>query len=556
MLLLLTICFLVVVGRVVHLQVIDHEFLYGQGEMRTVRLAEIPANRGQMLDRNGEPLAVSAPVVTLWVNPREVDLGDADWPLLAALLGFDLQEFTKRLTENLDKEFLYLQRQIAPELGGKALKIGLKGLYTQPGHKRYYPSGEVAAHVVGMTNIDERGQEGLELAFDHYLSGIPGQKKVLKDRRGNVVDELSLIRDAKSGHDLQLSIDLRLQTIAYRELKSAVQSHQAKAASLVLLDIPSGEVLAMVNQPSYNPNNRGTIRDGQMRNRAVTDVFEPGSTIKPLSLAAALQTGEFLVTTQVDTSPGFMRVNGRTIRDQRDYGKLSLESIITKSSNVGISRVALKLGGNAIWEMLYGAGFGQSTGIEYPGEAVGSLPSFSRWPPVRLATLSYGYGMNATLLQLAQSYMAIAGDGKRRLVTLLKDGHTDQPALHVMPSQVAKKVQGILAKVVLKGGTGVRAQVMNYRVGGKTGTVHSLGDQGYEKDDYSAVFAGFAPLSKPRLVLVIVVHSPQAGEYYGGEVAAPVFSRVMANSLRLMNITPDRGEALQAVTDNLNNRRG
>jgi cell division protein FtsI (penicillin-binding protein 3) len=546
----LAICFATLVWRVIGLQVFDHEFLHQQGDIRTVRLEAIPATRGMIIDRNSEPLAVSAPVVTLWANPREVRVDDAGWQTLAKILGLDQRALLERLIANADKEFIYIKRQIAPETGHAVLQLKLQGLYSKRSHKRYYPSGEVAAHVVGMTNIDERGQEGLELTFDQYLVGIPGEKKVLIDRRGYVVDDLSLIRDAQPGKDVQLSIDLRLQTMAYREIKAAVQSHHAKAASLVVLDVNSGEILAMVNQPSYNPNNRSTIAANRLRNRAATDVFEPGSPIKALSIAAALQSGKFSTQSRIDTSPGYLRLNGRTIRDVRNYGELTLEKIIIKSSNIGTSRVALQLGGNAIWEMLYNAGFGQSTGVEYPGEAIGELPNFSRWQPVRLATLAYGYGLSATPLQLAQAYMAIAANGKRRPLTLLKGGHQNMPSQQVMAPWVAKKMQRILEKVVLKGGTGTRAQVSEYRVAGKTGTVHGIGANGYLKDEYSAIFAGFAPVKKPRLAMVVVVHSPQAGEYYGGEVAAPVFSRVMANSLRLLNVTPDRGDALVAAADN------
>ncbi len=533
-------CFLLVGWRAVQLHVIDREFLNTQGDMRTVRIESIPATRGKIVDRNGEPLAVSAPVVTLWANPQEADRALPGWLELEDLLGLEQGSLVVRLAQNADKEFIYIQRQIAPEIGRQAMALKLQGLYSQRSHKRYYPAAEVAAHVVGMTNIDEQGQEGLELIFDQYLQGTAGKKKVLKDRRGYIVEDLSLIRDAQSGKDLQLSIDLRLQYMAYRELLASVESHQAKSASLVLLDVHTGEVLAMVNQPSYNPNNRGTIKPERLRNRAVTDVFEPGSTIKAFSIAAALESGKFNRRSRVETHPGFIRLNGRTIRDLRNHGEMDLEKVVVKSSNVGTSRIALKLGGESVWEMLYRAGFGQSSGIEYPGEAIGDLPNFTRWRPIRLATLSYGYGLSATPVQLAHAYMAFAADGMLRPVTLLKGGRQDVPARRIMSKKVANSIRDILEKAVLKGGTGTRAQVAQYRVAGKTGTVHSIGSNGYSEDDYTAVFAGFAPLGAPRLALVVAVHGPQKGEYYGGEVAAPVFSRVMANSLRLLNIAPDK----------------
>lgn len=535
----LAFCFVALVFRVIGLQVIDHEFLIDQGEIRTVRMEPILATRGNILDRNGEPLAVSAPVVTLWANPQHVDIEQAGWSQLAELLDLHLPKLWHRLQAASHKEFMYVKRQISPEVGQQVMQLKLQGLHSQRSFKRFYPAGEVAAHVVGMTNIDEQGQEGLELIFDKHLEGVPGQKRVLKDRRGYVVEDLSLVRDALPGGDLQLSIDLRLQTMAYRELKAAVMSHRAEAGSLVMLDVATGEVLAMVNQPSYNPNNRATIEPRRVRNRAVTDVLEPGSTVKALSIAAAIQSRQFSARSAIDTSPGFMRMNGRTIRDTRNYGELSIEKIISKSSNVGTSRIALQLGGDAIWDIFYNAGFGQSTGIEFPGEAIGDLPNFTRWQPIRLATFSYGYGLNTTPLQLAQAYSAIAANGKRRAVTLLKNGHQSQPWQRVMEPWVAAEMKAMLEKVVEKGGTGTRAQVSQYRVAGKTGTVHGLDASGYVKDEYSAIFAGFAPVEQPRLALAIVVHNPRGGEYYGGEVAAPVFSRVVANALRLLNVAPD-----------------
>jgi len=537
---LLAVCFTVLVLRVIGLQVINHEFLNNQGEIRAVRYEPIQATRGKILDRNGKPLAVSAPVVTLWANPSEVDLSKNGWRRLAELIDVDLSSLLERLADSAGKEFIYIKRQIAPETGAQAMQLKLAGLYSMRSHKRYYPAGEVAAHVVGMTDIDERGQEGLELIFDQYLLGVAGSKKVLKDRRGYVVQDLSLVSDAQPGQDVHLSIDLRLQTMAYREIKAAVESHEAKAASLVLLDVHSGEVLAMVNQPSYNPNNRATISPEKLRNRAVTDVFEPGSTVKVLALAAALESGKYTPVSPVDTHPGFMRLNGRTIRDAHNYGELDVERVIVKSSNVGTSRIALELGGSVVWDKFYKAGFGQSVGIEYPGEAIGDLPNYTRWQPIRLATLSYGYGLNATSLQLGQLYMAIAASGERRLLTLLKGGHENHVPQQIMEPEVANELRLMLEKVTLEGGTGTRAQARRYRVAGKTGTVHGVDSQGYVKDQYSAIFAGFAPVSQPRLAMVVVVHDPKAGEYYGGEVAAPVFSRVMENSLRLLNIAPDK----------------
>ncbi len=539
-------CFAMLVWRVVNLQVIDHEFLSDQGDLRTVRIESIPATRGKILDRNGEPLAVSAPVVTLWANPQQVDLSNPGWQVLAGLLEIEAGDLTDRLEKNFEREFIYIQRHIAPEVAEAALKLKLEGLFSQRDYKRYYPSGEVAAHVVGMTDIDEHGQEGIELVFDQYLLDTPGKKKVLKDRRGFVVQDLSLIQEAQPGKDLELSIDLRLQYMAYRELKAAVEAHQAQSASLVLLDVQTGEVLAMVNQPSYNPNNRGSIRPDKLRNRAVTDVFEPGSTMKAFSMVAALESGLFNVNSVIHTSPGYIRLNGRTIRDHRNYGDLTLTKVVVKSSNVGTSRIALKIGGDAVWDTFFKAGFGQSTGIEYPGEAIGSLPNYSKWQPVRLATLSYGYGLSVTTLQLAQAYMSIGTEGIRHPVSLLKGGQKGLPTQRVMSAGTAKSLKGILEQVVLQGGTGTRAHISEYRVAGKTGTVHNIGANGYSEDDYTAVFAGIGPVEKSRLAMVVAVRGPQGGEYYGGEVAAPVFSRVMANALRLLNVAPDGQPAMIA----------
>jgi len=543
-LLVLAGCFAALAWRVVNLQVIDHEFLSSQGDLRTVRIESIPATRGKILDRNGDPLAVSAPVVTLWANPQQVDLANPGWEVLAGLLELDAGDLKGRLEKSIEREFLYVQRHIAPELAEAALKLKLEGLFSQRDYKRYYPSGEVGAHVVGMTDIDEHGQEGIELAFDQFLQDAPGKKKVLKDRRGFVVQDLSLIQEAQPGKDLVLSIDLRLQYMAYRELKAAVEAHQAQSASLVLLDVHTGEVLAMVNQPSYNPNNRGSIRSDRLRNRAVTDVFEPGSTMKSFTMAAALESDMFNVNSVINTSPGYLRLNGRTIRDHRNYGDLTLTRVVVKSSNVGTSRIALKIGGDAIWNTFFNAGFGQSTGIEYPGEAIGSLPNYTKWQPIRLATLSYGYGLSTTALQLAQAYMSIGAEGVRHPVSLLKGGQKGLPSQQVMTPKTAKALKGILEQVVLEGGTGTRAHVSEYRVAGKTGTVHNMGANGYSQDNYTAVFAGIGPVEKSRLAMVVAVRGPQGGEYYGGEVSAPVFSRVMANALRLLNVAPDGHSAM------------
>lgn len=533
-------CMMALVWRVIDLHIVNHEFLRSQGDMRTIRVEPIVASRGKIVDRHGEPLAVSAPVVTLWSNPQQVELDDPNWKMLAKLVDIKAKNLNKRLVSNSEREFIYIKRQISPELANEAMALKLAGLYSQRDFKRYYPEGEVTSHVVGFTDIDENGQEGIELVFDDWLKGIAGSKKVLKDRRGSIVKDLSLLEDAQRGKDVQLSIDLRLQYLAYRELKAAVAAHGAKSGSLVMLDVKTGEILAMVNQPAFNPNNRSSLRADWLRNRAITDVFEPGSTVKPFSIAAALNSGKFSTRSMVNTSPGFIRLNGRTIRDVKDYGKLDLPTVVSKSSNVGTSRVALKTGGEAIWDVFFQAGFGQATGVEFPGESIGTLPNYSKWRPISLATLSYGYGLSVTSLQLTQAFMAIADKGQRKPISLIKGGQTNMPIVQVMPEKIASQITGMLEKVVLKGGTGTRAQVMEYRVAGKTGTVHLIGANGYEEDEYISVFSGFAPVESPRVAMSVVVNQPQGSEYYGGEVAAPVFSRVMAGSLRLLNVAPDR----------------
>jgi len=539
------ICSLLVAGvlallwRIIDLQVFDKEFLRTQGDMRTVRTETIKAHRGMILDRHGEPLAVSTPVETIWANPQEVALDDSRLKDLAGLLGLELAEMRQNISRNRERnlEFMYLRRQLPPNQAEQVKALQLPGIYSRREYKRYYPAGEVAAHVVGFTNIDEQGQEGLELIYDQWMSGTDGKKTVLKDRRGYIVKDLNLIADAQPGNDLQLSIDLRLQYLAYRELKAAVQSHKAVSGNLVMLDARTGEVLAMVNQPSYNPNNRANLKPAALRNRAVTDLYEPGSPIKALTVAAALSSGKFQPNTPVDTSPGWMRMNGRTIRDVGNYGLLDVSGVVVKSSNIGTSRIALALSGDTLYQTLSQFGFGKASGIQFPGEAIGTLPYHPKWRPIQVATMSYGYGLSGTSVQLARAYAILANDGLSRPVSLLKGGHPDAPE-PVISAKVAQQVRTMLAAAVEKGGTGTRASVPFFRVAGKTGTVHAIGAHGYEDDQYLSMFAGMAPVDDPKVVMVVVIDRPQDGAYYGGEVAAPVFGRVMAGAMRLLNVPP------------------
>ncbi|MFL1404074.1 peptidoglycan D,D-transpeptidase FtsI family protein [Marinobacter sp. M1N3S26] len=523
--------------RLVDLHVVDQEFLRQQGDVRTIRVDSIDAHRGMITDRYGEPLAVSTPVETLWANPGEVDPDDPRLTTAASLLGINEARLRQRLRDYSSREFIYVRRKIQPSLAREVLGLEIPGLYSRQEYKRYYPTGEVAAHLVGFTNIDEQGQEGIELSYNDWLSGVPGRKRVLRDNRGRLIRDLSLIRDAKPGKDLTLSLDLRLQYLAYRELKAVVQAHDARGGTLVMLDVSTGEVLAMVNQQSYNPNDRASLSPEKLRNKALTDLFEPGSTMKPLAMAAALESGEYQVDSMIDTSPGYRRFGRFTIRDHRNYGQLSMTGIISRSSNVGISMIANDIGGDVIRDFYFHLGLGQPTGIGFPGEAVGVLPMTSDWRPVEEATLSYGYGMSVNALQLAQAYMVVANGGTRYPVTL---NRRDEPAVgqRVMSETVAAQVRDMLQEVV-ENGTGKRANPALYTAGGKTGTVHLVGAHGYEDSQYKAIFAGMAPMDNPRIVTVVAVDAPQGGDYYGGEVAAPVFARVMSDALRLLNVRPE-----------------
>jgi len=523
--------------RLVDLHVVDNDFLRKQGDVRTIRVESIDAHRGVVTDRHGEPLAVSTPVQTVWANPSETDPEDPQLAVLARILGLSEGTLRERLRQYAGREFIYLRRKVQPSVAREALALGVGGIYARQEYRRYYPAGEVTAHVVGFTDIDEHGQEGIELAYNKWLTGEPGQKRVLKDNRGRVIKDLMLIRDARPGKDLELSIDLRLQYLAYRELKAVVGAHKARGGTLVMLDVDTGEVLAMVNQGSYNPNDRSQLAAENLRNKAITDLFEPGSTIKPLTIAAALESGEYTVNSTVDTSPGFRRFGRFTIRDHRNYGVLDLTEIIVKSSNVGVSNIATDLGGDTLRNLYARLGLGQATGIGFPGEAVGVLPAPPKWRPVEESTLSYGYGMSVNALQLAQAYMVIANGGVRYPLSLMKQEQRPQ-GQRVLSEQVTRAVRDMLKQAVARG-TGKRAQPGLYAAGGKTGTVHLVGANGYEDSQYKAIFAGMAPIDDPRIVTVVAVDAPQAGEYYGGEVAAPVFARVMGGALRLLNVKPE-----------------
>jgi len=524
--------------RALSIQVLDNEFLQDQGDARHLRTVALPAHRGMILDRHGEPLAVSTPVASIWANPQDLPLDHANLPQLAKLLGLSLRELKKDVGERKSREFMYLKRHVAPQLEEQVLALRIPGISTQREYRRYYPTAEVTSHVLGFTNVDDQGQEGLELAFDDVLRGIPGKQRVVKDRLGHVVDNIDLIEAPQPGRDVQLSLDRRLQYVAYRELKTAVQNHHAKSGSLVLLDARTGEVLAMVNQPSFNPNSRRNLSVDVTRNRALTDQFEPGSTIKPLTVAAALRSGDFAVDSVIDTSPGFFRVGDAVISDFRNYGKLDVTHVIQKSSNVGVSKMALRIPRELLWETFSDMGLGEQINSGFPGESAGRLPFFGEWNDVETSTLSYGYGLTVTPLQLARAYSIFANNGVLKPVTFLRSPVVAD-GKQVLNEEIATSVRSMMETVVSREGTAREASVNAYRVAGKTGTVKVSGEGGYLEKRYRSVFAGIAPASNPRLVAVVVVDEPGGKEYYGGKVAAPIFSNVMTAALRLMNIPPD-----------------
>ncbi|GLR63150.1 peptidoglycan D,D-transpeptidase FtsI family protein [Marinospirillum insulare] len=534
---------LLLIGRMVHLHLLERDFLKRQGDVRTLRVEPLPALRGMITDRHGEPLAVSSPVATLWADPSRLPQDGALLNALAKALGETPLDFFTRLNRYADREFIYLKRQVTPDLAEAVMSLKIPGVYVEDEYKRYYPAGEVAAHLVGFTNVDEQGQEGLELSWDHWLKATPGKKRVLKDLKGRIVRNLAVLQAAHPGQNLTLSLDLRLQYLAYRELKAVVDQHKAVSGSIILLDARNGEVLAMVNQPAFNPNNRSYLDLSRLRNRALVDMFEPGSVIKPLSVAVALQSGQFKTDQVIDTSPGRLHLAGQTIRDFRDYGALTPEGIIVHSSNVGVARMILDLPETLLVDYYSKLGFGRPTGTGFPGEASGVLPGGFGISKITRATLSYGYGLSMTLGQLAQAYMVLADQGRLHPLSLLK---VNKPVTsQIFDPQVVAEVLKMMEKVVQPGGTGTRAAIKGYRVAGKTGTVHKIGSDGYQSGDYIATFAGIAPASDPRLVAVVIIDSPDGLEYFGGEVAAPVFSRVVGHALRILDVPPDNPQQVE-----------
>ena len=539
---MLSLAALALVWRAVDQQIFETDFLQNEGQRRHLRVVEMPAHRGMIRDRSGNPVAISTPVDSVWANPRTLSPDRRVLVPVAEILDVDLDRLRQLLARRSDRSFVYLKRRVNPDRAARLMKyVGeqdIAGIGLQREYRRYYPDGEVFAHVIGFTNIDDEGQEGLELAYDEWLQGTSGKKRVIQDGRARAVKDVEHILEPEAGRDLVTTIDRRLQFLAYRELKGAVQRHKAKSGSAVILDARNGEVLAMVNQPAYNPNGSKKGKVGRFRNRAVTDVFEPGSTMKPFTIAAALESGQYRRDSIIDTTPGTFRVGRNLVKDHRNYGRIDLARVILKSSNVGVSKIALSLSKESFWGFFSRMGFGEPTSTGFPGEVSGQLAPFRRWAEIDQATLAFGYGLSVTALQLARAYGVIASDGIRFPVSLVQAG---EPARgeRVMSAETARTVRRMMEAVISDEGTAPAAAVPGYRVAGKTGTAKKSISGGYAEDRYISVFAGIAPASDPRLVMVVMIDEPSAGKYYGGSVAAPVFSRVMTGALRLLNIAPD-----------------
>ena len=541
----------VVVGASGYYQVLDSESLNREGDQRHLRRAKVAAHRGAITDRNGVPLAISAPVDSVWAMPSTLAPEVDAFPQLAAALDTDPQQLLRVVNRNMSKEFVWLKRHLTPGRVAAVSELALPGISVRREYRRYYPAGEVAGHLVGFTDIDDVGQESLELAFNHALAGEAGAKRVLRDRLGRVIEEVESIRPARQGSTLTTSIDLRLQYIAYRELKAAMQRHRAESGSIVILDVRTGEVLAMVNQPSYNPNDRSQYSPDRYRNRAITDLLEPGSSMKPLTMAIALEAGAIHEGSVIDTSPGRIEVGAKLIEDHHSLGPIDLATLIARSSNVGIVKVALGLQAERFWQGLSAFGFGTLTQSGFPGESAGLLSHYSDWREISQATIAYGYGLSVTPLQLARAYAALGNEGMLLPASLLALD-TPPPAVRAVSPQTAALVLGHMERVVLPGGTGTKAAVPGYRVAGKTGTAWKYAPGGYSEDEYLSIFAGLVPASAPQLAAVVVIDEPTGKDYYGGDVAAPVFASVMAEALRLLAVPPDAAiapsDTLQAAT--------
>lgn len=540
--------------RIAMLQVVPeyergYQFLQEQGDARTVRDIAVPASRGMILDRYGKPLAVSTPVITVWADPKLVDLSEDQLAQLSEIVDMPVADLRQRLSFESGKRFVYLSRGTLPPTVEEELKpLASGGVYTTQEYRRYYPAGEIAAQVIGVTDIDDQGLEGVELGFDDWLSGTPGMQRVVRDLQGRVVESAQILQPAEPGKDIWLTLDSRLQFLAYRELKSAVTAHRAQSGSVVILDVHTGDVLAMVNQPSFNPNSRRNLTADAVRNRAIADIFEPGSTVKPFTMLSALESGMFTPDTIVDTSPGMIRVEGKAepIYDEVNYGPISLTRILAKSSQVGTTKIALQLDPEEMRNTLIRVGMGDLPGTGIPGEVSGYLPQRYEWRPIEQATLGYGYGISVTALQLAQSYATLGNGGYRVAPRIFRDVASMTP-VRTADAELVRQVRTMMQAVVAPGGTGTRAAVPGYSVAGKTGTVHMVGSSGYQEHRYSAIFAGLAPAENPEIAVVVMVSDPQSDDYHGGQVAAPVFGNIAGEALRLLGVPGDTQTDFLAV---------
>ena len=539
-------CFAVWAGRSFYLQVIYSDFLQGKGESRYKRVLEITASRGKILDRNGEILALSTPMRSIWAIPADIRLTADQIRQLANLLEMEPEEVSRRL--NSDRSFVFLRRQLPPETARKIAKLRLPGIGQSTEYRRFYPSGEIAAHVVGFTGIDNRGLEGVELAFEEQLQGRAGSRSVIKDRRRKIVEDIGSIKHPRDGENIHLALDAKIQYKAYSHLRQAVVNHKAKAGSVIVVDVKTGEILALANWPTYNPNNRDNLSGPQLRNRAVTDSFEPGSTLKPFAAALALEKSKFRFDSVINSAPGRITIGGSTISDPRSYGALTVAQIIQKSSNVGMAKIATELPSRAMWEMFNSIGFGQASHLGFPGEVSGRLRPWQSWRPIEQATMAYGHGISVSLMQLARAYMVFARDGEMIPLSLTKVSGPLPKGLQIFSPQTAREMRTMLEMAVQPGGTGTRARVHGYRIAGKTGTALKV-EGGQYVQRYVASFVGFAPASDPRLLVAVKLDDPQVGGFHGGIVAAPVFSHVMASALRAfaipqeMSVQMEQGDA-------------
>ena len=528
--------FAVMLGRAFFLQGMHDDFLQARGEARFTRVIEIPANRGVITDRDGEPLAISTPVESVAATRDDVRMTDAQAAALAKLLEIDAATLRRRISES-PRDFVYLKRQMPPDQAARVMQLKIPGVQQQREYRRYYPAGEVAAHLVGFNSVDDVGQEGIELAYQEWLAGKPGSRRVMKDKRGRIIEDIESLRVPQQGRDLALSIDRKIQYLAYRELSAAVAQHRAKAGSAVVIDVQTGEVLALANLPAFNPNNRGKLTGQQTRNRAIIDLYEPGSTMKAFTIAAGLEAGIVRPESMIQTAPGSLTIGPNTIRDVNPLGTLSVIQVLQKSSNVGSAKIALQLPPARLWQSFTDAGFGVPTKVGFPGEGHGRMRAPNSWRPIEQATMSYGHGLSVTLLQIARAYSIFATDGEMRPISIVRVDNPP-PATRVISVETARAVRHMLELATGPGGTAPRAQVAGYRVGGKTGTARKI-ENGVYVSRYVASFIGFAPVSAPRVIVAVMIDEPSAGQYYGGAVAAPVFSQITAGALRMLGVAHD-----------------